>query len=93
MADNVSSAGPKSTFEAYRAEGDMLFKQQEFKKALESYNLVSFFVYGWHQGDGAVPQWKALNACMQHTMPNAGNKIINVLNALWSVVVNKDILS
>lgn len=41
MADNASASGPKSTFEAYRAEGDMLFKQQEFKKALESYNQVS----------------------------------------------------
>lgn len=41
MADNASAAGPKSTFEAYRAEGDMLFKQQEFKKALESYDQVS----------------------------------------------------
>lgn len=41
MADNASAVGPKSTFEAYRAEGDMLFKQQEFRKALESYNQVS----------------------------------------------------
>lgn len=41
MADNTSASGPKSTFEAYRAEGDMLFKQQEYKKALESYDQVS----------------------------------------------------
>jgi len=45
MADNASAVGPKSTFEAYRAEGDMLFKQQEFRKALESYNQVS----AWNQ--------------------------------------------
>jgi len=48
MADNVSAAGPKSTFEAYRAEGDMLFKQQEFSKALESYNEVSKRLQKWN---------------------------------------------
>lgn len=32
--------GPKSSFTTYLAEGDVLFKQGEYKKALESYNLV-----------------------------------------------------
>ena len=48
MADNASTAGPKSTFEAYRAEGDMLFKQQDFKKALESYDQVSIVLDNFH---------------------------------------------
>lgn len=40
MGDDKSDAGPRSSFEAYRAEGDLLFKQQEFRKALETYNLA-----------------------------------------------------
>ena len=34
--------GPKSSFTTYLAEGDVLFKQGEFKKALDSYNLVYY---------------------------------------------------
>ena len=32
--------GPKSSFGTYLAEGDALFKQGEYKKALESYSMV-----------------------------------------------------
>ena len=41
--DQSSEGGPKSSFETYRAEGDVLFKQAAYKKAIESYNLVSIF--------------------------------------------------
>lgn len=40
--DEDEQEGPKSSFATYLAEGDVLFKQSEFKKALESYSLVSF---------------------------------------------------
>ena len=39
--DGSSEGGPKGTFEIYRAEGDVLFKRFEFKKALNSYTTVS----------------------------------------------------
>ena len=32
--------GPKSSFSTYLAEGDALFKQGDYRKALESYSLV-----------------------------------------------------
>lgn len=32
---------PRSSFGTYLAEGDVLFKQGEYKKALESYSLVN----------------------------------------------------
>lgn len=38
--DEDEIEGPKSSFGTYLAEGDALFKQSEFKKALESYSLV-----------------------------------------------------
>lgn len=38
--ESSSVGGIKSTFEVYRAEGDMLFKQGDLAKALDSYNLV-----------------------------------------------------
>ena len=34
--------GPKSSFSTYLAEGDVLFKQGAYKKALDSYSQVSF---------------------------------------------------
>ena len=40
--DEEQEEGPKSSFTTYLAEGDVLFKQAEYKKALDSYNLVSF---------------------------------------------------
>ena len=43
--DEDEIEGPKSSFGTYLAEGDALFKQSEFKKALESYSLVSFFYF------------------------------------------------
>ena len=39
--DGSSEGGPKSSFEVYKAEGDVLYKQQEYKKALDSYNQVN----------------------------------------------------
>ena len=33
--------GPKSSFEVYRAEADMLFKNGQYRKAIESYSTVS----------------------------------------------------
>ena len=38
--DDDELEGPKSSFDTYFAEGDVLFKKGEFKKALESYSLV-----------------------------------------------------
>ncbi|CAH1774091.1 unnamed protein product [Owenia fusiformis] len=38
--DNNSEMGPKGTFETYRAEGDTLFKQGEYNKAIESYSTA-----------------------------------------------------
>ena len=38
--DSSSEGGPKSSFEVYRAEGDVLFKQGEYRKAINSYNTV-----------------------------------------------------
>ena len=43
--DEDEIEGPKSSFGTYLAEGDTLFKQSEFKKALESYSLVSKTCY------------------------------------------------
>ena len=42
--DEEQEEGPKSSFTTYLAEGDVLFKQGEFKKALDSYNLVRIFL-------------------------------------------------
>lgn len=39
--DDEIEEGPKSSFSTYLAEGDVLFKQGEFKKALESYSLAN----------------------------------------------------
>ena len=38
--DDEEQEGPRSSFGTYLAEGDTLFKQSEYKKALESYSLV-----------------------------------------------------
>ena len=38
-----SDNGPKGTYEIYRAEGDALFKQGNYKKAIESYTAVSIY--------------------------------------------------
>lgn len=35
-----SDQGPRGTFETYKAEGDNLYKQGEYKKAIESYNTA-----------------------------------------------------
>jgi len=40
--DEDEQEGPKSSFGTYLAEGDALYKQSEFKKALESYSLVHY---------------------------------------------------
>ena len=39
--EEEEQGGPKSSFSTYLAEGDALYKQGEFKKAVESYSLVS----------------------------------------------------
>ncbi|KAF6032938.1 TTC25 [Bugula neritina] len=38
--DEGSDNGPKGTYEIYRAEGDALFKQGNYRKAIESYTLA-----------------------------------------------------
>lgn len=38
--DEEQEEGPKSSFSTYLAEGDVLYKQGEYKKALDSYSLV-----------------------------------------------------
>ena len=40
--DTSSDGGPKGSFENFKAEGDVLFKQGSYKKALESYNTVCY---------------------------------------------------
>ena len=65
--DEDEIEGPKSSFGTYLAEGDALFKQSEFKKALESYSLVSkaYFFFVLHLF-GIVVWW-----CNHHiTCPN-----------------------
>jgi len=39
-----SDQGPKGTYEIYRAEGDALFKQGNYKKAIESYTAVGCYL-------------------------------------------------
>ena len=34
------SEGPKGTFEIYKAEADTLYKQGEYRKAIEGYTTV-----------------------------------------------------
>lgn len=43
--DEDEQEGPTSSFGTYLAEGDVLFKQGESRKALESYTLVCSMVY------------------------------------------------
>ena len=48
--DDNASEGPRGTFEIYRAEADSLYKQGEYRKAIESYTIVSmkFQVHDHH---------------------------------------------
>ncbi len=39
--DDNSEGGPRGTFETYRAEGDTLYKNCAYTKAIESYTTVS----------------------------------------------------
>ena len=39
--EGSSDDQPKGSFEIFKAEGDVLFKHGEYRKALESYNTVS----------------------------------------------------
>ena len=41
MYDNESDSGPQGTFEIYKAEADTLLKQGDYRKAIESYTIVS----------------------------------------------------
>lgn len=45
--DEEQEEGPKSSFSTYLAEGDVLYKQGEYKKALDSYSLVSYSLFVW----------------------------------------------
>ena len=45
MYDGDESEGPKGTFEIYKAEADSLFKQGEYKKSIDSYTIVSYFLH------------------------------------------------
>ena len=40
--DNGSEGGPKGSFEIYKSEGDVLFKQMMYTKAIECYNTVKY---------------------------------------------------
>ena len=42
--DDEEQEGPRSSFGTYLAEGDALFKQSEYKKALESYSMVTTII-------------------------------------------------
>ena len=44
MFQEDTENGPKGTFEIYRAEGDNLYKNAEYKKAIQSYSTVSYNV-------------------------------------------------
>lgn len=39
--DGSSEGGPKGSFENFKAEGEVLFKHHEYKKALDSFNTVN----------------------------------------------------
>ena len=39
--EGSSEGGPKGSFENFKSEGDVHYKQNEYKKALGSYNMVS----------------------------------------------------
>ena len=47
--DGESENGPKGTFEIYKAEADTLLKQGDYRKAVESYTIVSSlsFIIGY----------------------------------------------
>ena len=40
--DNNSEGGSKGSYEIFKAEGDVLFKKEEFQKALASYSTVRY---------------------------------------------------
>ena len=64
--DEEEQEGPRSSFATYLAEGDTLFKQSEFKKALESYSLVwSCFLCFVNQNN--VELFNALDIPLQKT--------------------------
>ena len=54
--DDNSDVGPRGTFETYRAEGDALYKNSEYTKAIESYTTVRIFDCVWFI-DGAQHNW------------------------------------
>ena len=39
--DAGSEQGPRGTFESYRAEGEGLYKNGEYRKAIDSFTTVS----------------------------------------------------
>jgi hypothetical protein len=41
MYDEESEQGPPGTFESYRAEGDLLYKNANYTKSVECYTIVS----------------------------------------------------
>ena len=43
--ENDARKEPAGSFEIYRAEGDVLFKHGEYKKALQSYCRVCLHLY------------------------------------------------
>ncbi len=45
--DNSSEGGGKGSYEIFKAEGDVLYKKEEFQKALASYSTVSKGVERW----------------------------------------------
>ena len=45
MYETESDSGPKGTFEIYKAEADTLLKQGDYRKAIESYTIVSTRVF------------------------------------------------
>ena len=51
MYEEGSDTGPRGTFEIYRAEGDSLYKNGDYRKAIESYTTVSILIslHGWSQ--------------------------------------------
>ena len=45
MYEDGSDAGINGTFEIYRAEGDSLYKNGEFRKAITSFTTVCFYYF------------------------------------------------
>ena len=81
MYEDTSSSGgePKGSFEIFKAEGDVLFKQQEYKKALKSYVKVCLqflcsYGYATCHGHG-YPSRLGLGQTVRPSLPRSTSNV------------------